>query len=124
MRAWGAFTFICLPFLHAKQMNAHLFPKNNLLEICLPGSGSHLGNTFCRRLSALSHDQKYKEFLKSESRQQTLLFIVMFVADFVTIVCELGCSVCKGKSLIGTRVDTGFVNRNVEDTWILAVWKH
>lgn len=93
--------FICLPFLHANQMNAHLFQRNNLLEICLPDSGSHLENTFCRRLSALSHDQKCKKFLKSESRQQTLLFMVMFVADFVTIVCKLGCSVCKGKALVG-----------------------
>lgn len=42
--------------LHAKQMNVHLFQENVLLEICLPDSGSHLGNTFCRRLSALSHD--------------------------------------------------------------------
>lgn len=82
-------------------MNAHLFQKNNLLEICLPDSGLHLWNTFCRRLSALSHDQKYKEFLKTESRQQTLLFMVMFAADFVTIVCKLECSLCKGKALIG-----------------------
>lgn len=82
-------------------MNAHLFHKNNLLEICLPDSCLHLGNTFCTRLSGLSHDQKYKEFLKCESRQQTLLFMVMFAADFVAIVCKLECSVCKGKALTG-----------------------
>lgn len=41
------------------------------------------------------------EFLKSESRQQTLLFMMMFAADFVTIVCKLECSVCKGKALVG-----------------------
>lgn len=82
-------------------MNAHLFQKNNLLEICLPDSGLRLGNTFCTRLGALSHDQKYKEFLKCESRQQTLLFMVMFAADFFTILCKLECSVCKGKVLFG-----------------------
>lgn len=82
-------------------MNAHLFQKNNLLEICLPDSGLHLGNTFCRRLNALSQDQKYKEFLKTESREETLLFMVMFPADVVTVVCKLECSVCKGKALVG-----------------------
>lgn len=44
---------------------------------------------------------KKRKFLKSESRQQTLLILVMFADDFVTIVCKLECSVCKGKVLIG-----------------------